>query len=111
MIRPLILSASLIIAASPVFADTVQHDLRVDGMTCPFCVATSERALEKLDGVEAVATDLEEGIIHVCTDDGISFTDEELKDLFLDKGFTYRSQTKAETCSIDDDESDDAAAG
>ncbi|MEE9380714.1 MAG: heavy metal-associated domain-containing protein [Hyphomonadaceae bacterium] len=107
MIRYLLLSTGLMLATSPVFADTVQHDLRVDGMTCPFCVATSERALEKLDGVEAVATDLEEGVIHVCTDDSVSFTDEELKDLFLEKGFTYRSQTTTETCSIDDGNTSD----
>ncbi len=26
-------------------ADDVQYDIRVDGITCPFCVATSERAM------------------------------------------------------------------
>lgn len=112
MIKLLLLTTSLMLACGMASAETVQHDLRVDGMTCPFCVATSERALNKIDGVEAIATNLEDGIIHVCTDAGVSFSDEELKELFLKKGFTYRSQSTSRTCSIDNDtSSEDSADG
>ncbi len=110
MIRPLLFSTGLLLITGPAIAETVQHDLRVDGMTCPFCVATSERALKKLDGVEKVATDLDDGVIHVCTDASVSFSDNELKELFLAKGFTYRSQSTAESCSIGTDGPDDSSA-
>ncbi len=81
-------------------ADDVQYDIRVDGITCPFCVATSERALLKIAGVHAVGSNLETGTIFVCANSDVTFTDAQLKQLFLDKGFTYRSFEKTSGCSM-----------
>ncbi len=88
-------------------ADDVQYDIRVDGITCPFCVATSERALKKIEGVHAVGSNLETGTIFVCADSQVTFTDTQLKQLFLDKGFTYRSFEKTSGCSIAGHEHDE----
>ena len=88
-------------------ADDVQYDIRVDGITCPFCVATSERALKKIEGVHAVGSNLETGTIFVCADSQVTFTDTQLKQLFLDKGFTYRSFEKTTGCSIAGHEHDE----
>jgi len=88
-------------------ADEIQYDIRVDGITCPFCVATSERALKKIEGVHSVGSNLETGTIFVCADSQVTFTDAQLKQLFLDKGFTYRSFNKASGCSIGGHEHDD----
>lgn len=88
-------------------ADDVQYDIRVDGITCPFCVATSERALKKIEDVHAVGSDLETGTIFVCADSRVTFTDAQLKQLFLDKGFTYRSFAKQSGCSIGDHQHDE----
>ncbi len=91
---------SFVLAGTAALADTVQYDIRVDGITCPFCVATSERALKKIEGVHAVGSNLETGTIFVCADSRVAFTDAQLKQLFRDKGFTYRSFAKASGCSI-----------
>ena len=88
-------------------ADDVQYDIRVDGITCPFCVATSERALRKIAGVHAVGSDLEAGTIFVCADSQVTFTDAQLKQLFLDKGFTYRSFETTSGCSMADHRHDE----
>ncbi len=98
---------ALVVTGTAVLADEVQYDIRVDGITCPFCVATSERALKKIDGVNAVVSNLETGTIFVCADSQVAFTDAQLKQLFLDKGFTYRSFNKASGCSIGGHEHDD----
>ena len=90
----------LIVTATSVLADDVQYDIRVDGITCPFCVATSERALKKIDGVHAVGSNLETGMIFVCADSRVEFTDAGLHRLFLDKGFTYRSFERVAGCSL-----------
>ena len=90
----------LAITATASANELQQHDIRVDGMTCPFCVATSERALKKLDGVQSVATDLENGKISVCTDNQVRFNEKQLKQLFLRNGFTFRSVTSVAGCSI-----------
>ena len=88
-------------------ADDVQYDIRVDGITCPFCVATSERALKKIEGVHSVGSNLDTGTIFVCADSKVAFSDAQLKQLFLDKGFTYRSYERKSGCSIGDHEHDD----
>lgn len=89
------------------WADNVQYDIRVDGITCPFCVATSERALKKIDGVHSVGSNLETGTIFVCTDSKVDFSDAQLTQLFLDKGFTYRSFEKKSGCFFGEHAHDD----
>ncbi|MDX2094655.1 MAG: heavy metal-associated domain-containing protein [Alphaproteobacteria bacterium] len=85
------------VAGNAVAAD-VQYDLRIDGITCPFCVATSASALEKMEGVKKVDVNLKEGILRVCADEKTSFSDAQLKELFAKKGFTYRGMDKHGAC-------------
>ena len=101
MLKTTIVACAAFIAASAAHASDVQYDLRVDGMTCPFCVATSEKALRKIDGVKAVSTNLDEGVISVCTEERVVFTDDQLRKMFLDKGFTYKGMTKQDGCTIE----------
>ena len=107
MKRTFLFLVALGITTSAALAEDIQYDIRVDGITCPFCVATSERALKKIEGVHSVGSNLETGTIFVCADSQVAFTDAQLKQLFLDKGFTYRSFTQASGCSIGGHEHDD----
>lgn len=93
-------------SAGSAVAENVQYDIRVDGITCPFCVATSERELKKIQGVHTVGANLETGVIFVCADSQVTFSDAQLKQLFLDKGFTYRSFEKKPGCSFNDRDHD-----
>lgn len=88
---------ALVLSASPALAGT-QYDLRVDGLTCPFCAATSEKALKRLDGVTSVKTNLEAGVISVCAGPDTRLSDAKLKSLFLSKGFTYRGMSRKGQC-------------
>ena len=106
MKRTILSLVLLMVTGASALAEDVQYDIRVDGITCPFCVATSERALKKIDGVHAVGSNLETGTIFVCADDRVEFTDTQLQRLFLDKGFTYRSFEQAIGCSLGDHEHD-----
>ena len=107
MKRTILFLVIFAVTITAALADEVQYDIRVDGITCPFCVATSERALKKIEGVHAVGSDLETGTIFVCADSRVAFTDAQLKQLFRDKGFTYRSFEKTSGCSIAGHERDD----
>jgi len=106
MRKILLISAGALLLAGNAFANDgqrqVQYDLRVDGMTCPFCAATSEKALKKIEGVTKVSTDLDTATISVCAGEAIDMADEKLAKLFKKKGFTYVSKTKQETCSVSD---------
>ena len=113
MKRSILFIVFLMVTATSALADDasapagdVQYDIRVDGITCPFCVATSERALKKIDGVHAVGSNLETGTIFVCADSRVEFSDAQLQRLFLDKGFTYRSFEQTPGCSLGDHEHD-----
>ena len=107
MKRTILFLVAFAVTSTAVVADTVQYDIRVDGITCPFCVATSERALKKIEGVQSVGSNLETGTIFVCADSQVALTDAQLKQLFRDKGFTYRSFEKTSGCSIAGHEHDD----
>ncbi len=97
--KKLLLTAFAITAFSTgAFAADIQYNMRIDGITCPFCVKTSATALKKIDGVKEVGSDLEKGLIKVCADEKTTFTDEQLTKLFTEKGFTYRSMEKQEQC-------------
>lgn len=102
--RSMILFMLAVALTGTALAEDIQYDIRVDGITCPFCVATSERELKKIEGVHAVGANLDTGVIFVCTDSQVTFTDAQLQQLFLDKGFTYRSFEKTKGCSITDHE-------
>jgi mercuric ion binding protein len=89
----------LTINTFPVLAKDIQYTIRVDGISCPFCVATSEKALKKIAGVRDVESDLKEGTITVCADaEETSFTDKQLTELFKKNGFTYHGMEIADQC-------------
>ncbi len=102
MKRTILSLVFLMVTGASALAEDVQYDIRVDGITCPFCVATSERALKKIEGVHAVGSNLETGVIFVCADSRVEFNDAQLQRLFLDKGFTYRSFELTPGCSLGD---------
>lgn len=97
--RLLILALALALPATPALAKNAQYVLRIDGITCPFCVATSEKALKQIEGVSAVSANLDQGTITLCADDAkADLSDAHLAKLFKGKGFTYRGKEKRGVC-------------
>lgn len=100
MKKIIFVALSFAFAVSAHASELIQYDLRVDGMTCPFCLATSEKALKKLPGVQYISSNLDTATISVCGPDSLKFDEAELSDLFKTKGFTYRSLEKLKNCSL-----------
>ena len=73
------------------FADGTQYQMRVDGLACPYCAYGIEKNLKKIDGVEKIDVDLNNGLVTVNVAAGVTLTDEQMTKLFTDAGFTYRS--------------------
>ena len=88
--------------------ELIQYDVRVDGMTCPFCLATSEKALKKIQGVRYVSSNLDTATISVCGPASLEFDEAELSKLFESKGFTYRSLEKQMNCSLPDSDGEES---
>jgi len=96
-----LVSGYLLLANNPlVLAKDIQYNLKVDGLVCPFCVATSSKALKKINGVKEVGADLENGIIKVCADENAGLDDETLTQLFLDKGYSYKGKEIQAQCDV-----------
>ena len=73
------------------FAAENQYELRIDGLACPFCAYGIEKAFIRTDGVDSVEIDLKNGLVIVNTRKDKSFTEEQLKTIVKDTGFTMKS--------------------
>ncbi|HHO69292.1 MAG TPA: copper chaperone [Gammaproteobacteria bacterium] len=70
--------------------------IRVDGLACPYCAYGVEKKLKAIDGVESIDVDLNKGVVTVDTAEGTVLTEDQLRTLFQDAGFTYRSMKATE---------------
>jgi len=77
------------------WAAGTHYDMRVDGLACPFCAYGVEKKLKEIEGVSDIKVDLDKGIVSVNVAEGKSLTEEQMKTLFNDSGFTYRSMEKS----------------
>ena len=96
MLNKTLISAALsILLTQTALATTTVYSIRVDGLACPYCAYGIEKKLNQLDGVKFIDMDLEKGVVTVESYD-VKLNDEQLKQLFQDSGFTYRSKTETE---------------
>ena len=75
------------------FADGTRYELRVDGLACPFCAYGIEKKFTRTEGVESVDIDLKNGLVIVNTFEGSKFSEDELKTIIDDTGFTMKSMS------------------
>ena len=101
-VKPILVLAVFLISMSATADHSIQYDIGVDGITCPFCVASSEKALAKIEGIQAISTNLETGIMTVCAEPYVELNEGELRNLYLEQGFTYRSLSKTKGCTLSD---------
>jgi len=91
--KNLVAALLLLVMAQAAMAETTVYSIRVDGLACPYCAYGIEKKLNELEGVKFIDMDLEKGIVTVNTFD-LKLKDAQLKQLFQDAGFTYRSKTE-----------------
>jgi len=76
------------------FAAGTHYEMRVDGLACPFCAYGIEKKLKAIDGTSKINVDLDKGLVSVDTAEGKELSEENMKKLFHDSGFTYRGMQK-----------------
>ena len=77
--------------ATPAYAEGANYQIRVDGLACPYCAYGVEKKLKQIDGVKKIDVDLDKGLVAVDVAEGTTLTEPQMKKLFKDAGFTYRS--------------------
>ena len=85
------LAALALMQAQTVNASATQYEMRVDGLACPFCAYGIEEKFKAIEGTANISVDLDKGLVSVDLAEGRSFTDAQMKQLFEDSGFTFRS--------------------
>lgn len=75
------------------FAAGTEYRMRVDGLACPYCAYGIEKKLKAIEGVEKIDVDLNAGLVTVDVAEGVELTEAQMKTLFRDAGFTFRSMT------------------
>ena len=77
-----------------VLAAGTRYEMRVDGLACPFCAYGIEKKLKAVEGASDISVDLDKGLVIVNIAEGKELTEAQMKKLFNDAGFTYRSMKK-----------------
>ena len=95
----------LLLGSSVVFlpesaAEVKGIELRVDGLTCPFCSLGLEKKLKRVDGVEGVQVHVKQGITEVESTPGESPNLDDVRQAVQDAGFTLREIRLTVTGSI-----------
>jgi len=78
-------------ASVTAWAECTHYEMRVDGLACPYCAYGIEKKLSAIDGVQNLDVDLENGLVSVDVSDGVVLSEADMRQLFNDAGFTYRS--------------------
>ncbi len=76
------------------FAEATVYKIRVDGLACPYCAYGIEKKFNKINGVKFINMDLDKGVVTVKAQD-VKLEEPQLKKLFEDSGFTYRSKQES----------------
>ncbi len=87
----------LLVVTSEVSAVDSKYEIRADGLACSYCAYGIEKKFMAIKGVKHVDIKLKQGTVLVTADDKLTFEEQQLKTLFNDSGFTYRTMKKIPT--------------
>jgi len=85
-----LLAVLALLSSSGVWAADITYRLRVDGLACAYCAYGIEKAFMKTEGVAHVDIDFEKGYVLVDAERKVTFTENELRRIVNDSGFTLR---------------------
>ncbi len=94
MKKQILIGLFSILFLTNVFAAGTRYVMRVDGLACPFCAYGIEKKLKAVEGTSDIPVDLNKGLVSVNIAEGKELTEKQMKKLFKDAGFTYRSMKK-----------------
>lgn len=90
----------LFTAATPALAGDKEHLMKVHGAVCPACAYGLEKKFMKIEGVKAFDVDFKSGIVSVCAEETITFSEEQLATMFKESGYTFKGEEIKDTCTI-----------
>jgi copper chaperone CopZ len=71
-------------------AHAANYELAVEGLACPFCAYSLERALMKIGGIEQIDVNIGTGLARVTTEDGVALDRQSAEKAVKTSGFTLQ---------------------
>lgn len=97
MKRILLTTVALIfLGITALFAQSKQVNVRVDGLSCPFCAYGLEKKFKKIEGANDIKIDVDKGLLTFTMDEDKTVTEEEIKKKVKQAGFTPKEITYSE---------------
>ncbi len=81
---------------SSAYAAGDEYRVGVDGLACPFCVYGVEKQLNKLEGIERMDTDIQDGQLVLFMQEGATLSEQSIREAVNRAGFTLRSFTQTD---------------
>ena len=81
---------------SMVYAAGIEYQVGVDGVACPFCVYGIEKQLNKLEGIQRIDVDIQNGLVLVVMEDDSTLSEVSIREAVKNAGFSLRSFTQVE---------------
>ncbi len=86
---------------------TQQVQVEVDGLSCPFCAYGLEKKLSGIDGVASIKIDIDQGMAILTVSENKSITEEEIRKVVKQAGFTPKKIVFAKLPDKKEDENED----
>ena len=87
--------------------ETQQVQIRVDGLSCPFCAYGLEKKLQDIDGVSEIKIDIDQGLATVSVSEDKTVSEEEIRKVVKQAGFTPKEIVYAHLPSEKEEENED----
>ena len=104
----LITTLMMLVGFNSVYAGEINQVMQVHGAVCASCAYGLEKKFMKIDGVKRFDINLKDGLVSICTDDNLKFSDEQLTQIFIESGYSYKGKKIEAFC---DGDSNGAVAG
>lgn len=75
---------------SVAFAEIKEVEIRIDGLSCPFCVFGLKQQMKKLEAIDRLNISLKNSLARITLKEGSSLNIEDLKNAVKDAGFSVR---------------------
>lgn len=86
--RVLLLALVTALMATAAMASGPEYRIEVKGLSCPFCAYGIEKQLNKVEGVEALETNIEAGTVTVTMEEGQQLTESQAAEAVDKAGFS-----------------------
>jgi len=96
--KKILLLAVMLLGSTPAYAVDKEVRMQVLGAVCPSCAYGLEKKFMKIEGVKKFDVDFKAGIVLVCAEEKVHFTNEQLMQIFKDAGYSYQSQEERSSC-------------